>query len=214
MLHIALFGTSADPPTTAHQAIIGWLSQRFDWVAVWAADNPFKAHQTPLSHRIAMLRLLIDDLNPPQGNVRLYSELSKPRAIHTLEIAKQRWADAQFTFVLGADLITQLPSWYQIDELLQQVNLLVVPRPGYPLSEIALEALRQRGANVAIADLMGSDTSSTAYREHGEMDGLTPPIEDYIHREHLYAWQDAPREKQLIPQTAPRWPTSKLESIT
>jgi len=58
-----LFGTSADPPTAGHQAILSWLSERYDWVAVWAAD-PLKSHQTPLSHRGSMLRLLIERLIP------------------------------------------------------------------------------------------------------------------------------------------------------
>ena len=43
MKSVALFGTSADPPTSGHGAILGWLSQHYDQVAVWAADNPFKS---------------------------------------------------------------------------------------------------------------------------------------------------------------------------
>jgi nicotinate-nucleotide adenylyltransferase len=66
MVNIALFGTSADPPTSAHQAILNWLSYHYDHVAVWASDNPFKTHQTPLEHRSTMLRLLIEDISPPR----------------------------------------------------------------------------------------------------------------------------------------------------
>ena len=44
-MRIALFGTSADPPTAGHQKILRWLSEGYDRVAVWAADNPFKCHQ-------------------------------------------------------------------------------------------------------------------------------------------------------------------------
>lgn len=202
MLNIALFGTSADPPTAGHQLILRWLSYRFDRVAVWAADNPFKGHQTPLDHRMAMLKLLIDDLDVPYGNVHLHPELGQPRTIHTLEIAKQHWKTARFTLVIGSDLIEQLSQWYRVDELLQEVALLIVPRPGYPLREDALEALQRRGANVAIADLMGLNTSSTSYRERGASDGLTPPIEDYIHREQLYTCQNVSREKQPAQQNA------------
>lgn len=201
MLNIALFGTSADPPTLGHQVILNWLADHFDWVAVWAADNPFKQQQTPLAHRMAMLGLMIQDLHTPRQNVRLYPELGKPRTFHTLQIAKRYWRNARFTLVIGSDLIAQLPNWYRVDDLLPDVDLLIVPRPGYPLREADLEALRQRGARVAIADLMGPATSSTAYREHGESIGLTPQIEDYIHREHLYPCQEAPPEKQPIPET-------------
>jgi nicotinate-nucleotide adenylyltransferase len=37
-MKVALFGTSADPPTAGHQAIIRWLSEHFDHVAVWAGE--------------------------------------------------------------------------------------------------------------------------------------------------------------------------------
>jgi nicotinate-nucleotide adenylyltransferase len=44
-----------------------------------------------------MLQLLLDDINPPRHNLLLYPELSKPRTIHTLEIAEALWTDASFT---------------------------------------------------------------------------------------------------------------------
>ncbi|MGL4880174.1 MAG: adenylyltransferase/cytidyltransferase family protein, partial [Waterburya sp.] len=60
---IALFGTSADPPTIGHQTILQWLSKHYDRVVVWASDNPFKEHKTPLVDRTEMLKLTIADLN-------------------------------------------------------------------------------------------------------------------------------------------------------
>lgn len=198
MQTIALFGTSADPPTLGHQAILSWLADHYDRVAVWASDNPFKSHQTPLPHRMAMLQLLIDEIQPPRHNLQLYPQLSRPRTLHTVEIARTIWSNAAFTLVVGSDLISQLPSWYQADALLNQVKLLVVPRSGHPLNRAALTELRHRGADLAIADMIAPDTSSTAYRENGDPDEITPPIEAYIHRERLYAWQENSRERQRM----------------
>jgi nicotinate-nucleotide adenylyltransferase len=192
MINIALFGTSADPPTSAHQAIINWLSHHYDHVAVWASDNPFKSHQTPLEHRSNMLRLLIEDIEPPRQNISLYQSLSSPRTLETVGKARAHWGvHVNFTLVIGADLVNQMPRWYQIEQLLEQVHLLVVPRPGYEIDDAGLEALRKLGAEVAIADLKAPAVSSTAYREKGDTEAVTPPVEDYIHREHLYECQDA-----------------------
>jgi nicotinate-nucleotide adenylyltransferase len=187
MLSIALFGTSADPPTAGHQAIIAWLADRYDQVAVWASDNPFKSHQTPLEHRSTMLQLLINDIEPPRQNVRLYPELSDPRALKTVERAQRIWANGELTLVIGSDLIEQLPRWYQVETLLSQVNLLVMPRWGYQIAEAAVEPLRQMGASVAIADVMVPGVSSTEYRQAGKSEVVTPPVEAYIHRQHLYS---------------------------
>ncbi|NWF62264.1 MAG: nicotinate-nucleotide adenylyltransferase [Fischerella sp.] len=198
-MRIALFGTSADPPTAGHQAIIKWLSQRYDRVVVWAADNPFKSHQTPLEHRVAMLRLLIADIDSPSHNISLEQELSSLRTLETLDKAKQRWGEeTEFTLVVGSDLLTQLSRWYRVEDLLQQVQLLVVPRPGYVIDQSSLQAAENLGAKIAIAQLNAPDVSSTAYREHGDAETLTPPVIDYIHQQHLYKCQDAPKKSLQI----------------
>lgn len=200
---IALFGTSADPPTAAHQEILSWLSRQYDHVAVWASDNPFKRHQTPLPHRAAMLQLLIEDIRPPRNNLQIQQDLSHPRALMTVELARQRWPDAELTLVIGSDLVAQLPRWYHIEALLKQVKLLVVPRPGYPLKRSELERLRQIGATVAIAHHQGLQMSSTTYREKKDADLLTPPIQAYIHREQLYECQDEPQKSLVMPSPNP-----------
>ncbi len=199
MKRIALFGTSADPPTSGHQAIIVWLSQHYDCVAVWAADNPFKSHATPLAHRAAMLQIMILEIDPPRHNVSFDPELSSLRTLETVEKAKLRWGtDAELTLTIGSDLVSQLPRWYQVKDLLQQVQLLVVPRPGHAIEEAGLMQVQQLGGKIAIADLTGPNVSSTAYRENGDPEALTPPIEAYIHREHLYKCQDATQKSLQI----------------
>ncbi len=192
-MRVALFGTSADPPTAGHQVVLSWLSEGYDWVAVWAADNPFKSHSTGLEHRAAMLQLLIADINAPRQNIALHQELSSLRTLETIQKAKVLWGeDGEFTLVIGSDLLNQLPRWYRVEELLRQVQLLVVPRPGYVIDESSSEGVQKLGGKIAIASLTGLDVSSTAYREHGDQEALIPPIVAYIHREHLYAeCQDA-----------------------
>ncbi|NET48717.1 MAG: nicotinate-nucleotide adenylyltransferase [Merismopedia sp. SIO2A8] len=202
MTTLALFGTSADPPTAGHQQILRWLSYQYDHVIVWASDNPLKSGQTPLLHRAAMLSLLVNDIEPPRHNLHCRQEVSHPRTIETVAKVRQEWPDADLTFVIGSDLIGQLPRWYQSQAFIQQVKLLIVPRPGYPILTQDLEQLRQMGATVAIANLQGLPVSSTAYRElvyrgtaHVDVNpsnlsrtlGITPLVHDYILRESLYS---------------------------
>ena len=198
-MKIALFGTSADPPTAGHQKILRWLCEVYDWVAVWAADNPFKSHQTPLEHRATMLQLLIADIDTPRSNITLEQDLSSFRTLETVEKAQARWGnDTDFTLVIGSDLLHQLPRWYRIQNLLQQVELLIVARPGYAIDKYSLEPVKNLGGQIAIASLTGIDVSSTAYREHGDTQALTPPIIAYIHQQHLYKCQDATTKRYQV----------------
>jgi nicotinate-nucleotide adenylyltransferase len=201
-MKIALFGTSADPPTTGHLEILRALSEQFDHVAVWAADNPFKPHQMPIGHRMMMLRLLIDELidppialpidphpSQPPRRVQVYPEFSHARTVLTTELARQRWPAAELSLVIGADLVPQLPRWYQVAQILQQVNLWVVPRQGYQIAEPDLQTLRQLGAVITLANVAAPPVSSSDYRNQGVGAAVPPSIQAYIEREHLYKWQ-------------------------
>ena len=196
MTRIALFGTSADPPHQGHQAIMRWLSQSFDYVAVWAADNPYKTHQTPLFNRTAMLGLLINEIQSSRRNIRLHSELSHSRSIFTLERARQHWPDAEFALVVGADIVQQLPRWYRSQDIFNQVRILIIPRPGYPLEEDGLMELKQQGAQIEIATMPKMyDVSSTHYRTSIKTSALPSVIQAYIDQNDLYSCQENSREK-------------------
>ncbi|MBS0016421.1 MAG: nicotinate-nucleotide adenylyltransferase [Arthrospira sp. SH-MAG29] len=186
MSRIALFGTSADPPTEGHQSILTQLAQKFDRVLVWAADNPFKSHGASLDHRQAMLFVLINSIYPPRNNILLKPELSSRRTIETVHQARKSWLNDRFTLVIGSDLVSQIPRWYKINDLLGEVNLLVVPRPGYNIEDSDLAKLRELGGKVAIANWQGLPVSSTDFRQAGDPNPIPAAVADYIARNNLY----------------------------
>jgi nicotinate-nucleotide adenylyltransferase len=188
MKTIALFGTSADPPTAGHQIILRWLSYHYDLVVVWASDNPFKNHQASLKQRTQMLHLAIKEIEPPKNNLILCEELSDRRTLITVQKAKAIWGDdVEFTVVIGSDLVAQIRKWYRIEELLQQAQILIVPRPGYTIAQKDLEALASLGGKYAIANLDAPKISSTTYREEKNSDLITSAVQNYITQNNLYA---------------------------
>ncbi|MGL5880757.1 MAG: nicotinate-nucleotide adenylyltransferase [Xenococcaceae cyanobacterium] len=187
MKKIALFGTSADPPTEGHQTILKWLSDRYDWVAVWASDNPFKEHQASLSQRMQMLRLAIAEIETEKSNLKVYEELSDRRSSIAVDKAKKIWGEeAEYSLVIGSDLVKQISKWYRVGELLQKAKVLIVPRPGYAIDRKDLETLQTLGGRWAIADLDVPAVSSTAFREQKNERVVATTVKDYIYREKLY----------------------------
>ena len=187
-MKIALFGTSADPPTIAHQEIISWLGSQFDLVAVWAADNPFKAHGASLEQRSQMLELLIKEIEPPiSQRAQVYRSLSSKRTFESLITARKIWSDSEFILTVGADLITQLPRWYRVNELLTQVELLIIPRTGNKIEQTDLQRLIDLGAQIAIAPLSTPIISSTAIRNSHSIQGVPPIVATYIQQQNLYS---------------------------
>ncbi len=162
MSRIALFGTSADPPTLGHRALLEGLLAHFPQVATWASDNPMKPRQAPLEVRIALLEALVAAIANPR--LALVQELSSPWAIDTLERARQRWPGARPVFVVGSDLVPQMPSWREASRLLAGLELAVAPRQGWALEESDLERLRALGAQVEVLALPVPATASSRVR--------------------------------------------------
>jgi nicotinate-nucleotide adenylyltransferase len=106
--------------------------------------------------------------------------------LETVALAQKLWKDAEFTLVIGSDLVTQLPKWYRVSELLTQVKLLVIPRPGNDINDQDIEALQNLGTKITIAPLTTPTVSSTAIRERSRSIGITPKIADYIQQHQLY----------------------------
>jgi nicotinate-nucleotide adenylyltransferase len=198
-MKIALFGTSADPPTIAHQEIIRWLASQFDLVAVWAADNPYKAHGASLEQRSQMLDLLIAEIEPPiDRHVKVYRNLSSRRTFESLTTAREIWQDSEFILTIGADLIAQLPQWYRADELLTQVKLLIVPRTGNQIEQTDLQRLTDLGAQIEIAPLSTPIISSTAIRNSHSIQGMTPSVAKYIQQHNLYSITYEPCDRATL----------------
>jgi nicotinate-nucleotide adenylyltransferase len=80
-----------------------------------------------------------------------------------------------------------LPKWYRAEDIFASVNLLVVPRPGYDISEAAWQYLRQR-TQVEVAHMPDSvDVSSSDYRHQEDDMALTPAVQAYVSENQLYS---------------------------
>ncbi len=163
MSAVALLGTSADPPTQGHKVLLRGLLDLFPRVVTWASDNPMKPRQTPLAVRLTLLAALVDAINDPR--LTLEQELSSPWAIETLNRARSLWPEDTPVFVVGSDLLAQMPRWRQAPQLLHGLELAVAPRQGWPVAEGDLEPLRRLGARVRLLPLVPPATASSRARD-------------------------------------------------
>ena len=181
---IALFGTSADPPTLGHEALLGELIKIFPKVITWASDNPDKKHQIPLLKRTQLLRILVKKISHPK--LELVQELSSPRTIHTLKKAFQLWPEATFSFVIGSDLAVQIPTWLNAKSILDKAKIAIAIRDGWPISDIQLEEIEKLGGEIEVLPFNIPESSSSEFRERPQ-EGLVPSeLVPILLKENLY----------------------------
>ncbi|MEB3158370.1 MAG: nicotinate-nucleotide adenylyltransferase [Synechococcus sp.] len=190
MSSIALLGTSADPPTCGHQALLEQLLLHHDHVVTWASDNPSKQHGLPLSERRVLLQTLVDAIANPR--LSLKQELSSPWAITTINRAQALWPSQQLCFVIGSDLVEQVLHWKQADALLKRCQLTVVPRMGWPLSAELLTPLRNCGATVTQLALQIPGTASSRARRHADPAQIPPVLRPLLEKHGFYGFNADP----------------------
>lgn len=186
-MNVAIFGTSADPPTVAHKTILNYLADNYDLVAVYASDNPFKSHGNDLFHRSRMLELLIEDLNSTYANIIYSPDISDRRTIYTVEKTRKKWGEnIALTIVIGGDLAQQIFTWYDAQKLWQGVKVLLIPRYGYIIDEKVIENINDISLGCAIAHCQIPPFSSTDYRTNHDQEMLTDKVKTYIEENCLY----------------------------
>ena len=181
---IALLGTSADPPTRGHQALLQGLLGLYGTVATWASDNPMKQHGAPLGMRAQLLQALVNEIG--DARLKLEQNLSSPFTVTTLERAETLWPSRELIVVVGSDLAAQIPRWRKADQWLSQCRLAIAPRQGWPLQPAALDALRNLGAQLDLLDLTIPASASSQLRQAPESSQVPTSVWPLLLEHNLY----------------------------
>ena len=181
---IALFGTSADPPTLGHQVLLSELTKVFPKVITWASDNPDKNHQIPLIKRTELLRILVKKLSHPK--LELVQELSSPRTINTLQKAFQLWPEADFSFVIGSDLALQIPKWRNVRSVLNKAKISIAIRDGWPINTQQLEDIQKLGGDIELLPFNVPGSSSSNFRKKPQEALVPSELIPKLLEENLY----------------------------
>ena len=182
---VALFGTSADPPSNGHKKIIEELSKIYNLVISYASDNPSKKHSENLYFRSLLLKTLINDFKNP--NISFDQDLSSPWAITSIIKCKKKYNLTDIDFVIGSDLLEEIIDWKNIKELFSVANLLIIPRSDYPIEETNLKFIKELNGKFRISLFKIPKISSSIIRESINSSGLPECLISIIKKNNLYS---------------------------
>jgi nicotinate-nucleotide adenylyltransferase len=193
---LGLLGGTFDPPHYGHLVAAqeaAWQLQLERVLFLPAQQNPLKRGDptSPADVRCEMVACAIAD-NPLFELSR--ADLDRPPPSYTAELLRQlHRPDRELFWLVGADILPELPRWCRPDEILRLARLVVVNRPGAPLPDIdaleaALPGARERVDLVSIPGVAISARYVRARVAAGQpIRYLTPPaVEQYIHEKGLY----------------------------
>jgi len=182
---VALFGTSADPPSNGHKKIIEELSQIYKFVISYASDNPYKQHAEDLYFRSLLLKTLINDINNPK--ISFDQDLSSPWAITSIRKCKKKYNLIDIDFVIGSDLLDEIIVWKNINEFFKEANLFIIPRIDYPIKEESLTSIKELNGKFTISLFKIPKISSSNIRGNLNYSGLPKCLIPIIKKNNLYS---------------------------
>lgn len=200
---IAIFGGTFDPVHHGHLIVARSIAEKRGLERVLlqpAARPPHKpGPQATGPQRLEMLRLAMEGQNL-LGISDIELSGQKPSyTIDAVERLRERHGDCEIRWVIGADMLDDLPNWHRAEELVERIGFLIAARPGWE-QELAgargklTEAFGQAGARRICEGICPTpliDISSTDIRDRCRQGRsiryLVPEaVEAYVRRERLY----------------------------
>jgi len=156
---IALFGTSADPPTIGHKKILEELSRIYAFTISYVSNNPKKKHIEDLSIRSHLLKTLIDDLNNPK--ILFNQKITSQWAVESIKKCKKIYKFNNLDFVIGSDLIKEIFYWKNFDQIILEVSFFIILREGYPVESNTLKMIETYKVKFRISNIKIPNISSS-----------------------------------------------------
>ena len=134
---VGIFGGTFDPVHQGHVHALDLLCQtlsfkRIHWVL--SARPPHKDQvSASIEQRFEMLQLALAGKKVYFPDDSEIVRQEKSYTVDTVELFQEKYPETNLVVIIGSDSLLNLPSWHRYKELIEQVNWVVMHRPGYSL---------------------------------------------------------------------------------
>ncbi len=169
---IGVFGGTFDPIHVGHLYIAANAQSALGLEQVILMPSGIPPHKrnkniTASHHRFQMCELAIAN-----EEVFTVSDLEIKRegisySILTLDELQASYGESvELVFIIGGDMLADLPSWHRVEALLTKYHVLALSRPGYNLNEVMAKnpLLQQYRHRIWIQEILPIEISATALR--------------------------------------------------
>ena len=181
---IALFGTSADPPTIGHKKILEELSKIYEFTICFVSDNPSKKHKENRSIRSHLLKTLIEDIDNPK--ILFNQRVSSLWAVESIKKCKTIYEFNNLDFVIGSDLVKDIFYWKNFDRIIKEASFFIILREGYPIESNTLKMLETYKVKFKISTIKIPNISSSKLRSNFNYSNLPTSLIDIVKKNNLY----------------------------
>lgn len=198
-MKIGVLGSSFDPPTMGHLATAQEVLLRMGLDKILFRPSSQKRRDKKMNisdeHRWNMVKLAIegnDDFEADDYEMHVMGGLHYTYL--TMRQLREKHPEDTFHFIMGADLLVDLPNWHHAEEFLSENQIIVVQRNHINMHETIAQhkLLRKYERNITlIYKGMNNEISSSYIREEFEIGNdpryhMPENVYQYIKEHRLY----------------------------
>ncbi|MCC6464032.1 MAG: nicotinate (nicotinamide) nucleotide adenylyltransferase [Planctomycetes bacterium] len=201
-MRIGLLGGAFDPPHHGHLLVAAAVRRarnldRVDLLVSGQSPHAQAKHNhADVTQRLAMARLAAGT-QPGLGVQDLETRRpGKSYSIDTIRELRTRQPRDEFFFIVGGDMVADLPRWRSIGLLLKLVRFVPVLRPGFtmdvfeplraPLGDAAVDSLQRELVAMPPTEISSTAIRAAAGQGRPWRHWVPAPVADYIEAEGLY----------------------------
>ena len=211
---IGLFGGSFNPIHNGHLHLVRSVKKalKLDRVILMpAGEAPHKstAEYAPAADRLEMCRLAAKKYRWLTVSDYETSKSGKSYTVETLRALRAEYPDAEWTLMIGSDMLLFFETWREWQEILRLARLCAVSREegDLPALNEKADALKAEcpGAEIIVLSVQAFPVSSTEIRQNLKKNAdcsclLPENVVQYIGNRHLYGTDPEPAGGESIEQ--------------
>ena len=189
-MKIGLFFGSFNPVHTGHLVIAGYFSEFTDLEQVWfvvSPHNPLKLKHTLLQdyHRLTLVKTAIG-INKKLKATDIEFKLPKPSyTINTLVHLGEQYPQHQFVLIVGADILETFHKWKNYEQILENHELYVYPRPNCAGGEL-MNHPRVKKVDAPLMEISASFIRESIRNKKDVRYMMPESVWNYIEEMHFY----------------------------
>lgn len=190
MKKTGLFFGSFNPVHIGHTAIANYMVEFTDLDQLWfvvSPQNPFKKKSQLLAeyHRLELVNLAIGE-SPLFKSTNVEFKLPQPSyTIDTLVYLQEKYPDHEFVLIVGSDNLPYLHKWKNYQQLLDNHELYVYPRPEVDANDF-VNLGRLKIVDAPLIEISSSFIRK-AIRDKKDVEFFLPcKVAEYIKEMHFY----------------------------
>lgn len=200
---IGILGGTFDPVHNGHLSLAEGVKERMGLEEVLFVPSGIPPHKkdrevTPARHRLAMVKLAIEGREDFSLSELEVERQGYSYTVDTLKELRRIYHEKSgtipdFYFIIGADVVPELTTWRNYQEVFALCNFAAVLRPGYDRGFFKrdVDRMRRLGSKIFPVEIATADVSSSEIRrmiaEGKDVTGLLPEkVYNYIREMGLY----------------------------